>query len=101
MAAHYPPLGPLRRTVREVGLGLITLGVIILAFVGYQLFGTNFTEEHNQAALKRTFDLSLQSHASSPVVGSTSATIDPTIPPAGKALDHQVIPKIGVDKFVV
>ena len=93
-------LGPLRRGVREVGLGLITLGVVILLFVAYQLFGTNVAESHSQAILQQSFHAAVRAHQAgshSPTVGSAPGPSAPT----GQAIDHLVIPKIGVDKFVV
>lgn len=90
-------LGPARRGVRELGLGLITAGVIILAFVAYQLLGTNLTEEHNQSRLKANF---LQAPAAPLAAGAPTAGTGPSAP-SGNAIDHLVIPKIGVDKYVV
>jgi sortase A len=119
--AGAPPLGPLRRGVREVGLALITAGFIILLFVAYQLFGTNLTEAHNQDVLKQGFTSALQSRTpgpatqtggTSPVGGSAvgaSGSSDPatvggaptiSAPTAG-AIDHLVIPKLGLDKYLV
>jgi sortase A len=102
-----PPLGPLRRGVREVGLALITLGVIVLLFVAYQLWGTGFTERHHQAVLKRGFDAAVAAakagHGGStenPTVGASSAYINPG-PAVGGAIDHLVIPRIHLDKYVV
>jgi sortase A len=95
-----PPLGPVRRAVREVGLALITLGVIVLLFVAYQLLGTNLTEEHNQSNLAKQFDSQISQTAAHPTPSGTSPSAAPTPPPGG-AIDHLVIPRIGVDKFVV
>jgi sortase A len=96
-------MGPLRRGVREVGLGLITLGVIVLLFVAYELLGTNLAEAHSQSNLKRSFTSAMSSGNS----GSDAPTVSPNaglsssdLPPGG-AIDHLVIPKIGVDKYVV
>ncbi|MDQ6838399.1 MAG: sortase [Actinomycetota bacterium] len=90
-------LGPIRRGVRELGLGLITLGVIILAFVAYQLLGTNLTEEHNQSRLRANFLAAPAGPVSAgvPAVGSGPSA------PSGGAIDHMVIPKLGVDRYVV
>ena len=88
-------LGPVRRGTREVGLALITLGVIVLAFVGYQLFGTTLTEEHNQSRLKVNFE-----QAPPGSLSSSAANLGPSAP-IGTALDHLVIPKLGLDKYVV
>ncbi len=135
----YAPLGPVRRGVRETGLALITLGIIVFLFVGYQLFGTNLTEEHNQSRLRASFDQALAAHAAtstpaatsgsgatskasnpgttgnkgttgsgsdSPTIGGSDSPtvggggVNPSVP-VGTAIDHLVIPKIGVDKFVV
>lgn len=109
---HAPGLGPLRRTVREVGLALITLGVIILLFVGYQLFGTNLTEARNQAALKKSFDQALATPHTTPLTPAPATTVAGSAGdastvgaaaavPGGGAIDHMRIPKIGLDKFVV
>src|SRR5262249_8102459 len=54
-ADSHNRLGPVRRVIREVGLALITLGIITLLFVGYQLWGTGLAEAHSQSALKRDF----------------------------------------------
>jgi sortase A len=93
--------------VRETGLALITLGVVVLLFVGYQLFGTNITEAHNQSSLAKQFDSTISSTTpptttDSPTVSSppTTAAALPSVP-AGDALDHLVIPKLHLDKFVV
>jgi sortase A len=53
---EYPPLGIFRRVVRETGLGLIVLGLVVLLFVAYQLLGTTLTEQHNQRRLQQRFD---------------------------------------------
>ncbi|MDQ2728244.1 MAG: sortase [Actinomycetota bacterium] len=89
-------LGTIRRGVRELGLGLITAGVIILAFVAYQLLGTNLTEAHNQSRLKANF---LAAPAGPLSGGTPSAAAGPSAPSG--AIDHLVIPKIGVDTYVV
>ena len=69
-ADRHPRLGPVRRITREVGLALITLGVIVLLFVAYQLWGTGIAEAHSQAALKK-------SQGPNPARGSRPTTSDP------------------------
>jgi sortase A len=109
-----PPLGLARRLVREVGLGLITAGVVVLLFVGYQLWGTNIAEANSQNQLRQQWERSLAPAAepstTSPTVSGTTAAPAPTTPPTtvagpsapvGAAVAHLVIPKIGVDKFIV
>jgi sortase A len=104
-------MGAARRTVREVGLALITLGVIVLLFVVYQLFGTGLAEAHSQSVLGKQFDAQVavtKAHAaaSSGAAGAathpgTASTAPVPIPLPGDALDRLVIPKIGVSKIVV
>ena len=97
-------MGPVRRTVREIGLTLITLGVIVLLFVAYQLWGTSIAEAHSQANLKKSFTSQVAHNqgtgADNPAVGTT--TPPQTLgTPTGGAIDELRIPKIGVDKYVV
>jgi sortase A len=117
--APRQPMGPLRRGIREVGLALITLGVIVLLFVAYQLWGTGIAERHSQAALKRGFNAAVVAHqagdnptvegaggsagsgtSAQSGVGAASTTASPAPAPGG-ALDHLVIPKIGLNAYVV
>jgi sortase A len=97
------PLGPLRRGLREIGLGLITLGVIVLLFVAYELLGTNFAEAHSQSNLKKSFSSQLASNkdgGDTATVGGNTGALSSDLP-LGGAIDHLVIPEIGVDKYVV
>ncbi|MGH9093914.1 MAG: class E sortase, partial [Acidimicrobiales bacterium] len=76
------------------------------------------TEQNHQAQLKKQFDRALQHRATvpapvptsptsaaatgdAPVVGGGSAGAAPAEAAPGGAIDHMIIPKIGVDKFVV
>lgn len=112
-------MGPVRRTVREIGLTLITLGVIVLLFVAYQLFGTNIAEAHSQSNLKKSFAAEVAHNRGNPTgnpsgnpTGNPSgnpgdnptlggpATTTPGTPTSG-AIDELVIPKMGIDKYVV
>ncbi len=114
----------MRRVVREIGISLITLGVVILAFVAYQLFGTSIAEQSSQSALSKQFSSSvtnaaartkataLRQPSSTPGSGGVataaqnsqdSSPAPETLPsvPTGQAIDHLEIPAIGVNKFVV
>lgn len=127
--AGAPPGGPALKVARETGLALVTLGVVLFLFVAYQLWGTGFTERHDQSVLQQQFQklhVEKVHHAPvttvgsatggtgathSPVVGSAGGSVaagnpasDGTLtpsPPSGSAIDHLVIPSIGVDKYVV
>lgn len=121
------------RSVREVGLAMVTAGVVVLLFVAYELFATNLAEEHSQAQLAREFTAALSRDArarpaelrplpmaSGPVgprgassTGAASRRARPggrqsqvaALPalsaPPGGAIEHLVIPAIGVNRYVV
>jgi sortase A len=111
------PLGPVRRFVRELGLTFITLGMIVLLFVGYQLWATGIAERHSQATLAKAFNAAIASKAptgqgaagkgatssgggDNPTVGASTQPAKQS-PAIGGALDHLVIPKIKLSAFVV
>jgi sortase A len=91
-----------RRVVREVGLALITAGVIVLLFVVYQLWGTNFAEQASQSQLAKGFTQALaQGETAAPPSAPAPAAARASAPLPPAAIDHLVIPAIGVDKYVV
>jgi sortase A len=98
---------------------LITLGVLILLFVVYQLWGTGIREAQAQKRLEHQFEQKVDSASSgddSAVVGGSSAST-PTdsapasvpakvapprpAPPEGDVLGKIEIPKIGLSAYVV
>ncbi len=118
------------RTARALGtLGrvLITLGVVTLLFVGYQLWGTGVQHARSQEALSDQFsarlaetaDLRTTTTVSGPRRGfgtnrpsgsaattTTTEPIDPEVlaalaPVLGEPVAHIRIPSIGVDETVV
>lgn len=100
-----PPLGPVRKTIREIGFNLITAGVVVLLFVVYQLWGTGFAEASSQSRLKNQFK-TVYTTVPAPAAGADSPALGVPVapvagPPQGSAVAHLVIPKIGVDKYVV
>jgi sortase A len=99
--APSPPLGPLRRTVREIGFALITAGVVVLLFVGYQLWGTGLAERASQDKLKKQFSAQLANPTTPPSTTPANEAHPSVVPPVGDAIAHLVIPKIGVDKYIV
>lgn len=94
----------IRRTIREIGLGLITAGVVVLLFVLYGLVGTNVAEARSQGHLRKAFAAIKPASSDSPAIETSSGGVKalglPEAPPSG-AVAHLVIPKIGVDKIVV
>jgi sortase A len=98
-ASWKPPLGPVRKTVREIGFALITAGVVVLLFVAYQLWGTRFAEAASQSKLSKQFAAATAPTADNPALGAPQTDI--AGPPEGTAVAHMKIPKIGVDAYVV
>lgn len=104
---------------------LIALGVLVLLFAAYQLWGTGIQEARAQDRLSRQFDKAMAATTSAstaapttvastvpgvPTTVATASTAPPatappsTAPPApaeGESLARLEIPKIGVDKIVV
>jgi len=111
-AAWKPPLGPVRKTIREIGWDMITAGLVVLLFVGYQLYGTGFAEAASQAKLKKQFNNpSAVAKAATPssngggdastVGGAGASSVALPGPPEGAAVAHMTIPAIHLDKYVV
>ncbi len=133
-----------QRLLREVGLALVTAGLVVLLFVVYELVGTNLTEEHSQGQLARAFNAEVAAARPAPVPSTAPPAVHRAprgksgpgpgageksprrpaassghgsgpraarravapaaslpVPPPGGALDHLVIPAIGVDRYVV
>jgi sortase A len=99
-----------RRVVAATGRVLVTVGILILLLVAYQLWGTGFYEARQQSKLKNQFARSLHHVAPTttttagpgPTTSTTSTTVAaPVPPPAGEAIAIIRIEKIGVDAAVV
>jgi sortase A len=101
----------LARVLGAVGRTCIAVGVLILLFVAYQLWGTGLREAQAQRKLENEFEQRLgDAGVSAPDesaqgAGPTPTTTAPGPPPppaaAGDAVAHVSIPAIGVDKIVV
>ena len=76
------------RTLSVIGKSLITTGLLLLAFVAYQLWGTGLAENRAQAGLKKEFARELTAQKS-------------TLPKFGKPVTRIQIDAIGLDKIVV
>jgi sortase A len=101
-----------QRVIGAIGRSFITVGVLILLFVAYQLWGTGLYTSREQDRLRKEFNSSLQ-HTESPTVTSTTV-VQPTVttttsppvalptqPREGEAVAQIRIPRIGVDDIVV
>jgi sortase A len=106
-----------RRTIAAIGRALVTIGLLILLFVTYELWGTGIFTARAQTRLKHQFQQQLEKvHADNPVITTpttkpqkdgkprrtttTTTTIDPRLlvaPAEGGGEGVIQIPKIGVN----
>jgi sortase A len=96
----------MRRIIGGTGRALVTIGILILLFVAYQLWGTGFYEAREQSKLKSEFakDLKLaQAQAARARVqtATTTTTLPPPPPAVGNPVGIIQIPKIGLDRAVI
>lgn len=78
--------------LQGIGRVFITVGLLVLSFLGYQLWGTNAVTAQTQGDLRRQ----LQEVAPS---GAAPSTASP--PKTGAGIGTIQIPKIGVDRVIV
>jgi sortase A len=90
-----------RRVVGAVGRTFITVGILILLFVAYQLWGTGIYTAREQDQLEQQFNATLRSDGSDAPGPTTTTEPAPPPPPEGDAIARIRIPKIGVDAIVV
>lgn len=101
------------RVVGAIGRLLLALGILLLLFVAYLLWGTGISESSHQSALKAEFKSALNEHRHAQGIssGSTPTTSVPSslvrelvsgnAPGEGQPIAVIDIAKIGVDKVVV
>ena len=109
-------LDPVRRTIAGIGRTLVTLGLLILLFVVYQLWGTGIWTARAQDQLESEFTQAQQQYEKDNPVVSTPTTANgtgkpakpakltrpaPPIPALGEWAGRIRIPAIGVDYIFV
>jgi sortase A len=97
-----------RTVIGAIGRVLVTIGVLILLFVAYQLWGTGIYEARAQSDLESQFNRELsrqRSQGTTTTTAAPKATTAPLALPAtpgdGDPVGVIKIDKIGVDKVVV
>jgi sortase A len=105
----------MRRVLGAVGRALVTVGLLLLLFVAYQLWGTGiyqaraqsnfkhqFQEAQRRASTTTTPTTTMPGTATTGPDAPTSTTLAPlAAPPEGELLGAIHIPKIGVSQYVV
>ena len=96
----------IRRVVRGTGKTLISVGVLILLFVVFQLWGTGLTHDRAQKSLRSEFARQLAAPAAADVVQATPGAPTPTTTPPPPLVEGGpdgaiIIPKIGLDGIIV
>ena len=99
----------IRSVVRGIGKSLISVGVLILLFVVYQLWGTGLAHDRAQKSLRakvaRDLAATLTTIPPSTIPGSPTTSAPPATVPAALAEGDWAaliaIPKIGLDQVVV
>jgi len=101
----------MRSVLGGIGRVLVTLGLLLLLFVAYQLWGTGIYQARAQNQLGRQFRSSLVRAGTTTTTvpvpttqapGPTSTTLAPLqAPPQGDAVGIIGIPKIGITQYVV
>jgi sortase A len=93
------------RIVGGIGRTLIGVGLLLLLFVAYQLWGTSIQEARAQDRLGNQFEAALATTtttARDSRPGTTTTTAAPQPPPVeGDAIGQIRIPKIGVTRYIV
>src|SRR5580692_8520072 len=105
-------MSTLRRVVDIIGRVLIGLGVLLLLFTAYQIWGTSVQEAHTQSGLRTQLQAETNSDAVKQALAEESAldklpTGPPvaapttTAPPEGQPIGDIRIPGIGINQVVV
>lgn len=111
--ARTTSTSPVLRTLGVAGRVLVGLGVVLLLFTAYQVWGTTWSQEHTQASLRQQLQREIHRASASGGAG-TSGAARPAVhhgppipagtiaaPAVGDPVGVLIIPSIGVDQVVV
>lgn len=91
----------MRTAVGALGRVLIVVGLLILGFVAYELWGTGIYTARAQNQLENEFDDKLAEASTTTTTTTPAIDTAPPPPPRGEAVAQIRIPKIGADYIVV
>ncbi len=95
-----PPRSLLYRIGWSAGILLIAAGLAVLGNVAWQLWGTGIATAHDQHRLGQQFSAAVAGAGTPADVVPSAASVQPA-PSLGTVVAHLVIPRIGVNKYVV
>jgi sortase A len=107
----------MRQVLGATGRVLVTVGILLLLFTAYQLWGTGIYEARAQGQLEDQFHELKRRHAgararttatTTTTPSASTSSVPPTttaapvpLPESGDAVAHISVPKIGLDAYVV
>lgn len=105
----------MKAALAAIGRTFVTVGILILLFVAYQLWGTGIYADREQSRLRDQFSAELRKSTDNTQTTTSSTTVTtaptsttttstepaPPPPPEGEAVANLRIAKIGVDSIVV
>ncbi len=104
-APQPPGTSPVRTVVGFIGRALITLGILVLLFVAYQLWGTGFYEARAQNDLQGQFEDQLAQVEADlgggAGEGDVAVPLEPVAVAEGDAAFKLELPAIGVERIAV
>jgi sortase A len=104
-ASSTRPRGSTHSAWYHVFTWMRNVGIIILLFVVWQLWGTDIAQRHSQSQLQNQFEAAVRAHHVPAIAGNGKGLIPATTvfaPPAdGSAVARLQIPAIGVNQYMV
>ena len=106
MSAPSPGRKPLLpRVLDALGRTLIGAGLLLLAFVAYQLWGTGIQQSRSQKALEKQYEsrypVRAPSSTTATTVPTTATTAVPKMPATGEVIGRIAIPRLGLNTWFV
>ncbi len=80
---------------------LRNIGVLMILFAAWQLWGTAIAQHHAQAGLQSQFEAKVKAAPHKPVYSLVPASVQYPLPPEGTVMAHLQIPAIALDQYVV
>ena len=90
-----------RQRMADAATWVRNIGVLVILFAAWQVWGTSIGHSHAQASLRSQFSAEIKARGISTTDTLVPASVRLVQPPEGTVVAHLVIPAIGVDQYVV